>query len=298
MTNSHLLSLLSAKESIETGKKSVLDAYRSIVEKSASLNELKAGPDALDLRSQELSLKQKQNSLQNAKEKLADYIVIAPISGTIAQMDVKKNDSVSAGAVIAVIIGKEQMAEITLNEVDVAKVKVGQKATLTFDALPDLTITGKVAEVDSLGTVSQGVVSYAAKIVFDFNDDRIKPSMSVSADIIVDSKTNVLLVPNSAVKSQNSGSYVEVPNGENSQQLSSLTAAVALFELPKTILIEIGLSNDEFTEIVSGISEGQLVVTGSVSGTKASASSSSQSGQQSSNSIRIPSIGGGSEFGR
>ena len=90
-----------------------------------------------------------------------------------------------------------------------AKVKVGQKVTLTFDAIEDLSITGEVAEIDTLGTVSQGVVNYAVKIVFDTQDERVKSGMSVSAAIITDVKQDVLLVPNAAVKS-NDEQYVEV----------------------------------------------------------------------------------------
>ncbi|MDD5433706.1 MAG: hypothetical protein PHE77_03610, partial [Candidatus Pacebacteria bacterium] len=59
------------------------------------------------------------------------------------------------------------MAEISLNEVDVAKVKIGQRAIITFDAIDELEITGKVEDVDTIGTVSQGVVSYNVKIIFD-----------------------------------------------------------------------------------------------------------------------------------
>src|SRR5207248_903868 len=84
------------------------------------------------------------------------------------------------------------------------------KATLTFDAIPDLTISGTVAEIDSLGTVSQGVVTYNVKISFDTQDSRIKGAMSVSAAIITEVKQDVLVVLNSAVKSSSGASYVEM----------------------------------------------------------------------------------------
>ena len=99
------------------------------------------------------------------------------------------------------LITKQKIAEISLNEVDAAKVKVGQKVTLTFDAIDGLSITGEVSEIDALGTVSQGVVTYGVKIAFDTQDERVKSGMSVSAAIITDVKQNVLLVPNAAVKS-------------------------------------------------------------------------------------------------
>ena len=64
---------------------------------------------------------------------------------------------------------------------DFLTIKVGDKATLTFDAVTDLSISGQVAEIDTVGTVSQGVVSYALKIAFDTQDTRVKPGMTVSA---------------------------------------------------------------------------------------------------------------------
>ena len=70
-----------------------------------------------------------------------------------------------------------------MNEVDAAKISVGNKTTLTFDATEDLTLTGKVAQIDTIGTVEQGVVSYKVKIAFDTQDERIKPGMTANASI-------------------------------------------------------------------------------------------------------------------
>src|SRR6185503_5946600 len=109
------------------------------------------------------------------------YTVRAPFSGTIAKLSVDKGDQASSGTTVATIISKNQIADLSLNEVDAAKVTVGQKATLTFDAVEDLSIAGAVASVDTLGTVSQGVVSYVVKIQFTTQDERVKPGMSVNA---------------------------------------------------------------------------------------------------------------------
>jgi len=152
---------------------------------------------------------------------------------------------------------------VTLNEVDAAKVKTGQKAVVTLDAIPDLEITGKVSSVDTLGTVSQGVVSYTIEIVFDSQDERIKPGMSVSASIITDVKTDVLMVPNAALKSANNLSYVLVPSAADLKNLPANSAAgVVLVQTPSQQTVEIGLTNDEYTEITSGLKQGETVVVG------------------------------------
>lgn len=290
-TNGHLLSLLAIKTTIRTSGEAIVNADRSIAEKTESLAKLKAGTNALDLQSSELTVKQRENALLDAKEKLADYYVRAPFDGVIAKVDAKKGDPVSSASVLATLITRQKLAEVSLNEVDVAQIKVGQKATLTFDAIPDLTISGQVAEVDAVGTVAQGVVTYNIKIGFDTQDDRVKTSMSASAAIVTEAKPDVLLVPNSAVKSQGGVSYVEVPD-ESDRSVATANVSGAVFQNPtRQQQIEIGTANDEFTEIISGLNEGDLVVTRTIQPTAAQAA---PAGQQNS-SLRIPGLntGGG-----
>ncbi|HPV70868.1 MAG TPA: efflux RND transporter periplasmic adaptor subunit [Candidatus Magasanikbacteria bacterium] len=256
-TNSHLTNLLSAKNTIANSKSSLVTADRSIAEKTASLEELKAGADSLDIQSQKLSLKQKENSLLDAKEKLADYTIRAPFDGVVAEVDIKKGDTVSSGSTAVILVTKQKIATISLNESDIAKVAVGQKVNLTFDALEDLTITGEVAEVDSLGTTSQGVVSYNVKIAFDVQDDRVKSGMSINAEIITSSKADVLMVSSSAVKTFGSSNYVEI----------------LIDGVPQKKTVTIGDSNDTMTEIISGLAEGEEIITQTI---KISSSSSNK----------------------
>jgi HlyD family secretion protein len=240
-TNTHLLNLLSIKTSIKGYK----DAF---------LN------NDLDTQSQQLSLQQKENSLQDAKDKLADYFIRAPFAGTISIVNIKKGDSISAGTTVATLVTTKQIAEISLNEVDVAKIKIGQKTTLTFDAIPDLTISGMVADIDAIGTVSQGVVTYNVKISFDTQDERVKPGMSVSAAIITDIKQDVLVVPNSAIKSQAGTSYVENFDAPLMPPTDGLIGSISTIS-PNKIPVEVGLSNDSQSEIISGIKEGDEIIT-------------------------------------
>lgn len=274
-TNSQLSSLLSIKNTIQNNKKAIVNADRSIEEKAQSLADLQAGADPLDIKSQELTIRQRQDALSDAREKLADYSIKAPFDGVIAAVNVEKGDSVSSGVAIATLITKQQVAEISLNEVDAAKVKVGQKVTLTFDAVEGLNLTGQVAVVDAIGTVSQGVVTYKVEIGFDTQDERVKPGMSVSSSIITDSRQDVVMVPNSAIKTSNGLSYVEVisnPKAESGSQEVTSDAA------PQERQVEVGLANDSYTEILSGLKEGDQVVTRTVSSaTTQSAASQGQS---------------------
>jgi HlyD family secretion protein len=228
----------------------------------------------LQIRDAELAIQTAQNNLtkaedalSDAKENLENCSIYAPFDGIISDVKVKKGDTVSTATILATIVAKKKIAEITLNEIDAAKVKVDQKATLTFDALPDLTLTGKVTEIDTVGTVSQGVTSYGVKIALDIEDERIKPGMSVNAKIVVDVKPDVLTLPNSAIKSEGNLRYVQLIDAP--KEIKDKLKIGAPIILPKEVKIknqpvEIGISNETMTEILSGVSEGDIVISSKV----------------------------------
>lgn len=267
-TNGHLLNLFQIKQTLQTNKDSVVSAERSIAEKTESLAQLKAGADPLDIRSQELSLAQRENALKDAKEKLSDYYIRAPFDGIITKLAAKVGDTAPSPA--ATLITAKKLAEISLNEVDVAKVRVGQKTTLTFDAIPDLTISGEVANIDMIGAISQGVVTYTITIGFDTQDERVKSGMSVSAAIITNVKQNVILVSNSAVKTNNNAQSVEI----------------LVSGIPQSKQVVMGIFNDTMTEIISGIAEGEAVITQTIT------ASATQTQTTQNSSFRIPGITG------
>lgn len=287
--NSHLSSLLSIINTIKADKDAITSADRSIAEKTASLAKLQELPDALDVRSAQISIQQKKDALADAKEKLADYSVRAPFDGTITNVDAKRGDSVSSGAALATLITEQKIAEVSLNEVDVAQVKVGQKATLTFDAVPDLSISGEVAEIDSIGTVSQGVVSYAVKIGFDTQDERVKPSMSVSAAIITEAKPDVLMVPNSAVKSSGGSYYVEILDNIPADQ-ENKNSGVTSPTPPRQVSVQVDLANDSSTEITGGLKEGDRVVTQTIAAGASNTTTTQTQSSQRNQGFRIPGL--------
>ncbi|MFA5173021.1 MAG: efflux RND transporter periplasmic adaptor subunit [Candidatus Paceibacterota bacterium] len=274
--NSTLSDLLSAKNSIESAKNSITSAKRTIEESSESLKELKAGADELEIRSAKITVRQKENDLLDAKKDLSSCYIRAPFNGTLAALVIKKGDSVSSGASIGTFIADQKIAEISLNEVDASKIKVGNKVALSFDAIDGLSLSGEVAELDSIGSVSQGVVSYSLKISFDVQDDRVKPGMSVTASIITDSKQDILLAPSLAIKTENDSSYVEILANDSSIQKRQ---------------VKIGISDDENTEIISGLSENEKIIEKTTTSTSSSSLSSSSS--KSSSSGGLFDMGGG-----
>jgi len=244
-----------------TALESVIDAIQEAGDSSVNAE--------LDLKSAELGVRQAEASLKAAQENLADHSIRAPFDGIVSKVIVKAGDKISSGTKVVSLITAEKVAELSLNEVDAAKVKVGQSATLTFDALEDFEITGKVSEVDVVGTVSQGVVSYTVKIAFDRADDSIKPGMTVSAEIQANKTEAVLRVPVVAIKTVGGRSFIEVPI----EVIASSTrrGPITLVNPPTQISVMTGISNDDFIEIVSGLEEGQVYIARTIVATGAQA---------------------------
>lgn len=224
-------------------------------------------------KTQQQVIAQAQTALLSswASYQQASPIIYAPISGTISGLSLQvgsvlTSQTSSSGnstsqRIANIKTDATPMAVISLSEVDVNKVHIDDKATLTLDAFSDKTFTGKVVSIDTTGTVSSGVTNYSCYIVFDTAFDGIYPNMAVTAKIITLVKNDVVLVPSSAVVTSNGLSAVRIlVNGK-------------LQEQP----VEVGSSSDTETEIVSGINEGDTVITSVSTGSTSTTSSSNRS---------------------
>jgi RND family efflux transporter MFP subunit len=214
----------------------------------------------LSIKQKEIDLEQGEKKLNDLKDDLNDYYITAPLSGILSVLNIKRGDLVSTNQAIGTIITNQKVAKISLNEIDAAKVKVGQNAILTFDALPDLKIKGKVIEISATGTKEQGVVSYDIKISLEEENKDIKPDMSVDAEIIVDKKANVLLVPSAAVKKDKGGNYVEIVKNYKLDKKNLFKPVAIPQNLIEKRYIKTGISNDEYTEILEDLNEGEIIV--------------------------------------
>ena len=248
--NSDLSNLSSSMNNISDLNNTIKNGPQTLAQKQANLDKIIGGADDLDVASQKINLQQAQLTYQN-------IFITAPFDGVIAKITANPSDTVSSGASIGTIITKNKVADITVNEVDAAKIVAGQKASLTFDAIDGLSISGVVQSIDLVGTVTQGVVNYNVKITFDIQDDRVKSGMSVSASIITNNKQDVIVVPNSAVKIKKGIQYVDV----FSANVATSTTPVTVNETPMQQEVTVGLSNDTSTEILSGLKVGDKIVT-------------------------------------
>jgi len=241
--------------SLENSITGIQNDVRNVNQANATLTEDQSGSTPLDLQSAELAVAQAQYTYD-------EYTIRAPFDGVIGNVSVQKDDAVSGSTLIGTLVTRSFISHIALNEVDAAKVAVGQPISVTFNALSNVTATGTVSDVDTVGTVSQGVVSYDTVISFNTTNPEIKAGMSVNATIITSEKDNVVVVPNSAIKTVGSRSYVQVPAaGQTGKSVTQVT--------PKTV--QIGVSDDTNTEITSGLNVGDVIVTRTITSTAAAA---------------------------
>jgi len=173
--------------------------------------------------------------------------IAAAAGGTISNLEVVAGMTAEADQRVAVIQNEANpIIRVNLTEIDIPKIKTGQKATVTLDSQADKTFTGKVVTVDRIGTVSNNVTSYPAIIQLDTSSPEIFPNMAANASIIIETKSSVLLVPSAAIQIQGEESLVRVLRNGQEQQM----------------FVQVGLSSDTQTEIISGINEGEEVITG------------------------------------
>ena len=208
------------------------------------------------------------NSAWSAYQK-SSSIVYAPISGTVSGFALQlgsvissnassQNSNVSNTKIANVKTDATPIVSINLTEIDVPKITIGDKATITLDAYPDKTFTGKVVSIDTVGSITSGVSTYPTVIKLDTDTTTILPNMAVSASIITERKNDVLMVPSSSVQQNEDGSsYVQIMKNN----------------LVSKVNIETGISSDSQMEIVSGLSEGDVVVTATIKATTASSTS-------------------------
>ncbi len=247
---------------------------RAVTAAQASLTQIQAGADPLSVQADQLSIQEKQDALAITEQNLADTVVRAPFSGIVAAVAVQQYATIGDGTTIATLVSDNQNVDISVNEVDAAKLKVGEKAMLTFDALPSVSIAGTVSSVNTIGTVSSGVVSYNAVVTFDTPNSSVESGMSATANIITGSETG-LVVPVSAIKTLGTQSYVEVfnPPLAGSETVGGATSIMA----PRRVIVTTGLTDNTQTIIESGLTHGIQVVTQTIAGSTASQTPSAPS---------------------
>ena len=200
------------------------------------------------------SLRSAEISMQNLQDAMNNYTITAPISGTIIEKDAKVGDAVKAGDTLCIVYDLSYLEMgINVDELQISSITVGQKVQITADAVPDKTYVGTVTRVSMKGASNGGTTTYPVTIRID-DTDGLRPGMNANAEIVVAEAKNALVVPNAAVMR---GSYVLVTKDSPSAANADTT-----MEAPEGFVyvpVKTGVSDDDYTQIVSGIQEGDTI---------------------------------------
>ena len=214
----------------------------------------------LAVSSAELTLHDAQEALRIAQDLLDDYTITSPIDGTVIEKNYKAGDNIDPStaatsgqsAYLAVIYDMSRLTfDMSVSELDVSRLAVGQSVTFTSDAVEGKTFTGHVDKININGTTLSGSTSYPVTVVVD-DGEGLYPGMNVSATILVEEIGHVLAVPVDAVQR---GNTVLVAPADALNEAGELTDASKLEERE----VELGRSDSEYIEILSGIKEGEIV---------------------------------------
>jgi RND family efflux transporter MFP subunit len=184
--------------------------------------------------------------VDDVSAQLADASLTSPIDGTVLTIGLDVGETVGGYQQVATVADTGSLrVNANVDEIDVGRVTAGQAVTVTLDAYPGVTMPGKIDEIAPGATQSQGSTDYQATVSFVPGKGVVpREGMAANVDITAQRKDNVLLLPNRAFETVGNRQYVTLQqNGTTS-----------------TVEVQTGLSNNSSTEVLSGLSEGQVVV--------------------------------------
>ena len=200
------------------------------------------------------TLRSAELNMDNLQEAMNNYTVTSPISGTIIEKNAKAGDALTAGADLCTIYDLSYLVMvINVDELQVSEVSVGQSVQVTADAVPDKTYTGTVTRVSMKGSSNGGTTTYPVTVRID-ETEGLRPGMNANAEIVIAEAGNALAVPNAAIVR---GGYVLVtkdsPSAANADP--DMTAPEGYVYVP----VKIGVSDDDYTQIISGVTGNDTV---------------------------------------
>lgn len=233
----------------------------SAVSKNQTVATLTSTSVSNQVTSSKLSLEEAQLSYQSTVDQLDDYTITAPIDGTVITKNTKVGDTLDATngqTTLAVIYDLSYLTfDISLDELDVNQVKVGQTVNITCDSLTGAGgFEGEVTKVSVAGTTQNGVTTYPVTVRIDNPPDGLLPGMNVDATIVVDEAADALAVPVAAVQRGNTV-YVRKQGAKNTD--GTMVGGTLLPDGWEAVQVETGLSDDSYMEILSGLSEDDVV---------------------------------------
>lgn len=243
--NTAIANLSAAKE-----KYTLADANVTLSEQELALT--KAPARSEDIRIAQARVSEAQGQLAAVEEQIAKTTLTAPVAGKVSKVHYEIGEIFRPGAPALSMETSGYKIQADVSELDIAQVTEGGDVRIALDAFPKQEFTGTVASVDAQAIIKTEDKYYRVNIIFDAGGAAIRPGMSADATILSSIRKGVLRVPELAVYTDDTGKYVKA-------LLPGITKATSDASFQKTP-VETGISDGNFVEIASGISEGQTVV--------------------------------------
>ena len=227
----------------------VASAEAQVAQAQASLEQLLDGPGEAQTVSAEAAVAQAEISLAQARSNLEKATLTAPFDGLVTAVLVTEGEIASG---VAVQLADAANLEVVLNvdEIDLATLSIGQPATITFDSFPDVEIPAEVASIAPRGrTAASGIVTYDVRLALGETDAPLRLNMTANANLVTDQREDVLLAPNRAI---------QVDRGSGTYSVNRVIGAGQT----EQVTVTIGLRDNQYTQITSGLEEGDEVVIG------------------------------------
>ena len=218
----------------------------SVATAQNSLQKVTAPAKSYEIAASYASVLAQTANLTASQNNLANAVLKAPVPGVVASIANQVAEFASSGAAGFIVIANTSTVALhgTVGEADVAKLLLGQVATITVDAVGAARMTGKITSIDPVATIQQGVPVYGVDVTIDLLNPAVRPGMSGTANVIIANRQNTLVVPNLGIRNLGGRRYVVLL--QNGQQVETD--------------VSIGLINDTVTEILTGANEGDTVV--------------------------------------
>ncbi|MCL5951195.1 MAG: efflux RND transporter periplasmic adaptor subunit [Chloroflexi bacterium] len=241
-TSDYRKALAAYNSKIQPTDAQIQQALASITSAQDQLAKLQPSPQ--DIAAAQTNVDAQTAARDLAALRLSQAKLVAPYDAVITSVSMDRGAYVSAAKSVMTIADLSKY-RVTLNvdETDIPSLRVGMPVQLDLDALPDATFTGTVAEIAPRATTVQGVVNYAIRVALEAPSPDVKLGMTANARIETAKKENALLVPSRAIHTNNGKRYVSVYAGGRTHEAE----------------VTLGLSNDEYAEILDGLKEGEQV---------------------------------------
>jgi HlyD family secretion protein len=226
------------QRSVEKALSSLATANLSL--RTAQSNQgFKSSSDTQDLKNQEIAIRQAEISLSTSQTDLANSKIYAPFDGVVSSVTGQVGASVGGSSILTLIADGSVKIPVQVDETEIAKVKIGQRAEVTLDALPDESFTGKVTAVSPKATVQQNIAVFYATVTVENPELKLRPGMTSEVEIIAQEYQNVVVIPKRAVQTVRNRTYVNLQKRDGTEELTRVTIAA---EDGTNVVIDSGLS--------------------------------------------------------